>query len=352
MYSAALGGDSWDLWEVALHPDTWIVSSEPRRLTTGADLQTHASIVRGTRLVFSSLTQTINVWSLPLGANDGHVAGPARRVTSTSTLQWWPSVSEDGRRLVFLGVNSGLWIRQLDTDGEVLLVPSQRPVGGSITADGSRVAYVMFGKNWEISAVPSSGGVSEKLCVDCGDSFLEAWSRDKTRLLYEAGNPSEVFVLDIRTGEKRRALHRSPNSLWNARFSPDDRWISVTEVLEVEGRSRVWIAPYGERSSPEAHEWVGVTSGEHWDDKPRWSPDGTLMYFTSLRDGFHCLWAQRLRPDTKEPTGPPFSVKHFHDPRLSMTNTGVLALDVAIARDQIFMNLGELSGNIWITSLR
>ena len=105
-------------------------------------------------------------------------------------------------------------------------------------------------------------------------------------------------------------------------------------------------------SLPEAHEWVGVTSGEHWDDKPRWSTDGTLMYFTSLRDGFQCLWGQRLRADTKEPTGPPFSVKHFHDARLSMTNTGMIALEVAIARDQVFINLGELTGNIWTTSLR
>ena len=114
----------------------------------------------------------------------------------------------------------------------------------------------------------------------------------------------------------------------------------------------LWIAPFRDGSLPAAHEWVGVTSGEHWDDKPRWSPDGNLMYFTSLRDGFHCLWAQRLRPDTKEPTGPPFAVKHFHGARLSMTNTGFIALEVAIARDQIFINLGELTGNIWTTSLR
>jgi Tol biopolymer transport system component len=351
VYSAALGGDSWDLWEVALVPDTWVVTSEPRRLTTGADLQTHASIVGGTRLVFSSLTQTINVWSLPLGAKDGRVAGPARRVTSTSTHQWWPSVSEDGRRLVFRGEKGGLWIRELDTDREVLLVSSQQPVIGSITADGSRVAYVIYDNNWKISAVPSSGGVPETLCVDC-DAPEIAWSRDSTRLLYASGNPSEVFVLDLRSGEKRRVLHRPPSSLWEARFSPDDRWISVLEVQHVEGRSRVWIAPLRDESSPAANEWVGVTSGEHWDDKPRWSLDGTLMYFTSLRDGFHCLWAQRLRPDTKQPTGPPFSVEHFHNPRLSMTNTGVQALGVEIARDQIFINLGELSGNIWTTVLR
>ena len=320
MYSAALGGDSWDLWEVALAPDTWVVSTEPRRLTTGADLQGHASIV-GARLVFSSLTQTINVWSLPLAVNDARVVGPARRVTATSALQWWPTVSEDGRRLVFRGDKGGLWIRELDTDCEVLLVSSQRFVRGFITADGSRVAFQVFDKKGEIFAMPSTGGEPEKLCVDCSDSFLEAWSRDNTRLLYEAGNPAEVFVLDLRSGEKRRAFHRLPNSLWNAGFSPDDRWITVTETLEVEGRSRVWIAPFRDWSSPEAHEWVSVTSGEHWDDKPRWSPDGTIMYFTSLRDGFHCLWAQRLRPDTKEPTGPPFAVKHFHEPRLSMTNT-------------------------------
>jgi len=351
VYSAALGGDSWDLWEVALAPDTWVVSREPRRLTTGAHLQSHASIV-GARLFFTSLTHTINVWSLPLPVNDAGVVAPARRVTATSALQWWPSVSEDGRRLVFRGDKGGLWIRELDTDREVLLVSSQRLVRGFITADGSRVAFQVFDRKGEIFAVPSTGGGLERLCADCGDGFLEAWSRDKTRLLYESGNPSEVFVLDLRSGEKRRALERSPNSLWNARFSPDDRWITVTEELAVEGRSRVWIAPFRHGSSPEAHEWVSVTNGEHWDDKPRWSTDGTLMYFTSFRDGFLCLWAQRLRPDTQKPTGPPFAVKHFHSTRFSMTNTGIGALEVGIARDRIFINLGELTGNIWTTSLR
>lgn len=76
------------------------------------------------------------------------------------------------------------------------------------------------------------------------------------------------------------------------------------------------------------------------------------MYFTSLRDGFLCLWAQRLRPDTKEPTGPAFSVQHFHSARTSMTNTGNSYLETSVARDKIFINLGELSGNIWTTRLQ
>jgi hypothetical protein len=76
------------------------------------------------------------------------------------------------------------------------------------------------------------------------------------------------------------------------------------------------------------------------------------LYFTSLRDGFHCLWAQRLRPDTKQPIGAPFPVHHIHRARLSLNNTGFAGLDMTVARDKILINLGELSGNIWTTRLR
>jgi Tol biopolymer transport system component/DNA-binding winged helix-turn-helix (wHTH) protein len=358
VYSAALGGDSWNLWEVVIAPDTWIVSTKPRPLTTGADLQGHAS-VRGTQLVFSSLTLTVNVWGVPVHADSGQKVGSPRKVTATSAMQWTPSASEDGRRLVFRGdklATGGLWLRDLDTDKEVLLVSSRGAVGPVITADGSRVAYFTYAspkKDGVIYAVPSSGGVSETLCTDCGDdSPVEDWSKDKTRLLFLTGNPTEVFILDVRSGEKRRVLRRPPHYLWQAKFSPDNRWISVLEALDAKGLTRVWVAPFRDGSVPNANEWVGITSGEHWDDKPRWSPDGHLMYFTSLRDGFHCLWAQRLRPDTKEPTGPPFFVQHFHSARLSMTNTGFVGLETAVARDQIFINLGELSGNIWTTRLQ
>jgi Tol biopolymer transport system component len=357
VYSAALGGDSWNLWEVVIAPDTLSVSTEPRPLTTGADLQAHASIVRGTQLVFSNLTQTVNVWGVPVYANSGRVVGPAQKVTSTSALQWWPSASEDGRRLVFRSdrlATGGLWMRDLETDREDLLVSSRGAISPVITADGSRVGYVDTERHRGIFAVPSSRGEPEKICGDCGHSFVSVqdWSRDKTRLLYLAGSPSEVFVLYLRSGRKTRALQRSPHSLFQARFSPDDRWISVLEPLEAQGHTRLWVVPFRDGSVPDADQWVAVTSGDAWDDKPRWSPDGNLMYFTSLRDGFHCLWAQRLRPKTKEPMGPAFLVQHFHSARVSMSNAGFVGLETAVGRDKIFINLGELSGNIWSTRLQ
>ena len=39
---------------------------------------------------------------------------------------------------------------------------------------------------------------------------------------------------------------------------------------------------------------------------PIWSPDGNLLYFLSERDGFRCIWGQKLDPASKRPLGAPF----------------------------------------------
>jgi Tol biopolymer transport system component/DNA-binding winged helix-turn-helix (wHTH) protein len=352
VYSASLGGDSWNLYEVPIQPGTWKTAGEPRRLTTGADLQAHAAIVRGKQqLLFASLIQTVNVWSVALHANTGRVVGPLQRVTATAALQMVPSASEDGRRLVFTADKPepfGLWVRDLDRDRETLLVPSR--VGSpSITADGSRVAfYSNTGGNDVIYTLPTSGGVPETLCADCSPRQLGGWSSDGTRLLFGAGSPIGISVLDLRSGGRSPVFLRA-HDLWQAQFSPDDLWMSAVEVVS-QNRTRIWIAPSTKAATP-PDEAVSVTNGDFWDDKPRWSPDGNLLYFTSFRDGFHCLWAQRLWPETKQPVGAAFSVHHFHSARLSMNITGFGGLAMAVARDRIFINPGELTGSIWTTRL-
>ena len=239
----------------------WTVPAKPRRLTTGADLQAHASIVRGTLLVFSSLTQTVNVWSVPLHANSGRVIGPPRKVTATSTLQWWPSASVDGRRLVFRGGrlgSGGIWMRDLETDARFSSSRPSEPSVQSSPPTGLASLTSIAEKNRAIYAVPSSGGVAEKLCGDCGDGwvYLEDWSRDRTRLLYETGRPAAVFVLDLRSGTKRLVLQRAPNDLWQARFSPDDRWIAVLEPFDSEGARDSGSCHSSDGSLPSADEWM------------------------------------------------------------------------------------------------
>jgi hypothetical protein len=100
------------------------------------------------------------------------------------------------------------------------------------------------------------------------------------------------------------------------------------------------------RETPES-EWIPIGDGKGMDRRPAWSPDGNLLYFTSERDGFRCIWAQRLNRD-KKPAGAPFVVEHFHTARRSLFNVptvGELGLDVI--RDRIVLSFGEMTGNIW-----
>jgi hypothetical protein len=44
-------------------------------------------------------------------------------------------------------------------------------------------------------------------------------------------------------------------------------------------------------------------------------------------------------------------IAHFHESRLSLANVGFSVLDTSVARDKIVFNLGEITGNIWATTL-
>ena len=85
---------------------------------------------------------------------------------------------------------------------------------------------------------------------------------------------------------------------------------------------------------------------------PAWSLDGNVLYFVSERDGFRCIYAQRLTPDTKEPMDHPMDVYHFHVARRSMMNfVNAEMARLSVARNRIVFTLGERTGNLWMTEL-
>ena len=109
------------------------------------------------------------------------------------------------------------------------------------------------------------------------------------------------------------------------------------------------------RAQPEPHRTQvaiaaleNVTDGSALDDKPRWSPNGDLMYLLSNREGFTCIWAQPLDPETKHPNGPALAIRHFHQFQNSLGAVQVNMREIGVARDKIVMPLAELSGNIWL----
>ncbi|MCP5109673.1 MAG: hypothetical protein GY953_02435 [bacterium] len=161
-------------------------------------------------------------------------------------------------------------------------------------------------------------------------------------------------MLELDSRKSTQVLHMgappysgAPDARWSSRISPGGRWIAFKEDI-APNRSRIFVAPLEDSAQPTKRKWQPVTKGISWDDKPRWSPDGNMIYFTSDRDGFRCIWACRLEPASKQPLGDPFPVHHFHQLRPSMLTVDRDRLGLAVAPDRLIFPLNEMTGNIWM----
>lgn len=83
-----------------------------------------------------------------------------------------------------------------------------------------------------------------------------------------------------------------------------------------------------------------------------WSPAGDVVYFTSARDGYVCVWAQRVARDTMRLLGAPVAIHHAHSARLSIGSVGPNLRGLAAARDKVVFNMSEVAGNIWMAEVQ
>jgi Tol biopolymer transport system component len=344
-----------NLWRIAIPPGTAQARGPAQQLTSGTSNEAKPSVLPGGRAVFASLTDTLNIWSLNVDANRGTVSGAPQQVTS-SVFDARTSVSLDGRKLAFISTrlgNADVWVKDLQSGRETALTATPvREEEAEISADGTRICYlVVEGSRWALYQIATTGGVPEKICDDCGRPW--EWSPDGRYILYliEEGRTLPtvgVGLFDVSTRRQSDYLHHPDYSLARLRFSPDGRWTSF--VAGNLSGAHVVVAPFRPDSPPPPDEWISIT--EHApipQDKMRWSPDGSLLYYTSDVDGFRCIWAQRLHPVSKHPLGPPFAVYHSHSARRSLLNAGIpLFQELSLTADKLFFNLGETTGNVWM----
>jgi len=221
-----------------------------------------------------------------------------------------------------------------------------------ISRDGSRIGVgQVVDRTRPLFALPAAGGAAEKICEGCGMTYQ--WARDNRRalvMLPQPGNRTSVGLLDTMSGKRTVLAEHPSQNLWQGQFSPDERWVSF-HAITGPAQSRVFVIPFRESATP-PEQWVPITDGRSSVDKPRWSPDGNLMYYTSDEDGFRCIWARRLNPATKQPTGEPFGVFHSHSARRSLARVPLYPLEINVARDRLVFNLAERTGNIWMTTVK
>ena len=355
IFSAAVG-DSTNVWQVPISR-TYQVSGNPERLTSGTGREVYPAVAYSgptgsLRLVFASLSENIDLWSLsfrgPDGANQGRVTSQIRRLTQDITLDGQPAVTRNGKVLVFVSRRSGnldVWRKELDSEKEsVVAATPLYETHPAISADGSTVAYLVDGNQRSVIDVVVRGGPVRTVCDGC---FLP-WdlSSNGSKLLYWSLDQRRVGLVNVAAGGKADLLRHSEYAVLHATFSPDDRWIAFLAI----GKSaqRIFIAPFSGSTPVDERQWIAVIDGLSSESTPRWSPDGNLIYFASYRDGFECFWAQRLDARTKKPIGSAFPVHHLHNARRSLGNVTVFWQELGVATDKLVFPLNDKTANIWM----
>lgn len=352
---AAMRGDTTNLWEIPIS-DAGKVAGPPTRrsFTTSHDL--HASVSEAgtglTRMFFSSLVGGMNVWSLPIDSA-GRVTGEILNLTPGISYAAAPSISAAGTELAFIACRSNIWSLKL-RDGEngqeaTLTSQNARWLRPRVSPDGNTVVYVN-NKNHMFS-VDRLSGATKKICAwRCGPPTDVSDGGQKV-LLEPLDPPEDVMMIDVPSNRITSLVHsdRPDHILYQGRFSPDARWVAFHASLPKPFKMRVFISPIRDGHGAKEADWIPITDGLQSEGDVAWSRDGNLLYFLSERDGFRCVWAQRLAPVTKQPQGKAFAVRHFHTARQSLKKIDRPDLiGLSATQDRLVFSMSELTGNIWM----
>jgi Tol biopolymer transport system component/DNA-binding winged helix-turn-helix (wHTH) protein len=354
-----------NLWKVEVEPQSlrWIAG--PERLTTGAGLDRDIAISPdGRKLAFTTRAEQTRLWSLPFDASTGRLKGEERPVTEAGVRAIYPSLSPDGQKLAFVTRRAGkweLWEKSLKDGRETLLAADESQRSQMHwSQDGSRLVYHRSrpvnsegpGNERNLVLMPAGGGAEQTL-VTAGASAINAWdwSLDGKWILggldRQIPGRHAICLFPIAAAPHAEAQLRMiashpEKNLYQASFSPDQRWISFIAAPAIEaGISTIYVVPAS------GGEWTRITEAKYFDDKPRWSPDGRRLYFVSNRTGFFNVWGIDFDLATGHPRGETFRVTNFESPA-RMILPDVATMEMALAADRIVLPIMEVSGGIWI----
>jgi Tol biopolymer transport system component len=360
IYFEGRAADTQNVWRISVDPSTEQLTEGPVRLTTGTGLETSVAVSADEkRILFTASTSRTRLWAFPLDSRAGQIVGAPQPITRGSTEEVDFDAKADGSKVAYKAVRVGrneLWERSLATGGERLLLSSpegklSRP---RWSPDGAKLAYLRGGSAGgpPVLAVLNADGTGERALTRPNDveMLVSDWSRSGESILgscrFSRSDRYSTCLLPIAgdaMSSQVRVIASDPKwNLFNQKFSPDQRWITfLAHDLMHNATSTVYVVPAGGGA------WRPITDGTTFDDKPRWGPDGRVLYYVSDRDGVKNVWARRFDNVKGTSVGEPFPVTSFRSPQF-LISSRVVQMDIAITATQLMIPMSESRGDIWM----
>jgi Tol biopolymer transport system component/DNA-binding winged helix-turn-helix (wHTH) protein len=370
--------ESWKLWRIGVSR-RGAIDDKPELLVSGnGQLALCCSMLGEGKLAYSIWGSSVSIYQIPISDRSQKLGATVQLPLPEGGSYGAPSLSRDGRWMAYDSFQPGkpntILLRDLRNGTDHFLDDKGRRPGvsreTSISPDGSRVLFERDCKEGRFPdaldnpnnafpcgfMVAAAGGEPEQICERCTP---RGFSSDGSLVLLQKYDQADfkkdrIVTLDLRTRTEHDFLSLPDRPLYHPFFSWDDRWVVFKKLQwsALSETAQILIAPVRHGSAAGEAEWIAVTDGRSDDDKPQFSADGNTVYFTSLRDGYDCIWAQRLDPVTKHPIGQPLAFEHFHNAAgRAFSVQRYIQSDLSVARDKIVIDLAQIHGDIWMAQM-
>jgi eukaryotic-like serine/threonine-protein kinase len=341
-YGGVSGGAAYAMWRLGVTPGGDPVGKPLEVLNAGGAGIRHIAVsADGSKLAYSLLSNTSNLWSVPVSKATGEAAGPPVQLTNNTSLRNnLLSFSPDGRKIALTewrgGTAGDIWV--VDADGKNPVQLTTDPNTDSIPdwfPDGNRIAFLSNRTgHFALWATTLSGG-RDTLLLDINEDIdYGRLSPDGRAFAFNSrkGGPVNTWVVALEGGEPRQLTFDKEMAGFPC-WSPDGRWLAVEFKRGEE--TQIALMPSG------GGDPVQLTS-EHGDSWPHsFSPDGDKIAFAGRRGGvWNIYWVSRSTRQQKRLTDYSKLNAFVRYPAWSPLGT------------QIVYEYNEVTGNIWTAELK
>jgi len=213
---------------------------------------------------------------------------PTQLTFNTAIIDWYPSISGDGTKIVFMSAMSGddweIFVVNSDGSGLTQLTSNTlQDEGPCISGDGSKIAFHSFGVDFwpRIFVVNSDGSGLTQLTTNTeSNCWFSSISGDGTKIAFESDmtpdKGSEIFVVN---SDGSGLTQLTTNTAWDGSPSISGDGTKIAFESNVDGDSEIFVV------NSDGSGLTQLTSNTVTDCGPSISDDGTKIAFASTVDG-------------------------------------------------------------------